>query len=259
MNFHIDRDTTIEDIIDFIDDNKDIIESNDPIDLETWRITNTVLLCEASSIGHIAIVKILYENGYCYSDLRKYNRIYSAIEEASINGYVEIVKYFIKECNFKLDACLYYAIEYGWVDILDYLLTLNIDINTKFSNPLAQACKQCNIDIIDRLLKAGADPNIIIKDRIYNTPFEAAICSKRLDIVILFIIHGANFNYASNKICYPLTIACKNGLVDIADFLIGLGCDINFYNESWYSPLEYAIKNCDNNMIKLLHNKLNAK
>lgn len=128
MNFHIDRETTIEDVYEFFDVNKDIIDSNEPIDLETWRITNTVLLCEASSIGNLDIVKILYENGYCYSDLKKYNRKYSAIEEASINGYVEIVKYFIKECNFKLDNCLYYTIKYGWMDILDYLLTLNIDI-----------------------------------------------------------------------------------------------------------------------------------
>lgn len=93
---------------------------------------------------------------------------------------------------------------------------------------------------------------LIIDDRIYNTLFEIAICSKRLDIVMLFIIYGAKFNYADDELCYPLTIACNNGLIDITNFLIGLGCDINFCND----PLEYAIQNNDCNMVQfLLNNK----
>lgn len=247
MGFSIGEDTPIEDVAKWLDVNGKKYAAG------VWSVGDD-LLCEACLAGRLDIVIML-----CDVSIMQINNILwecCAIEHAVINGYLDIVKYLIEKHNVPLRDSLMLAVLNGWIDILEYLLTLDIDINVEENNLLGLACKTGNIDAVDRLLAAGANPNLMYTFYYYgwvsNSILDVAISNNRLDIVMRLVIYGVDIHF--NHFCKnsPLSIACLNNCIEIADFLIGLGCDVNFRNSDNSTILSTAILNNSVEVVKLL-------
>jgi hypothetical protein len=82
--------------------------------------------------------------------------------------YYNQIKYWIEQKNFDVDkkdkynkTMLFYATESNFFTVVKYLLEKNAKIENDDYQPLCEACHNYNIEIIELLLKHGADVNVI--------------------------------------------------------------------------------------------------
>lgn len=195
--------------------------------------------CES---GYLDIVKVLCEFD---ADINVKNIFGMSPRQIAVqNGYLGIVKYFIEKYPgaINLGETLYDAAYLGHIDIVDHLLVQKEVQDDKYNDPLKMACAGNNIDSVNRLLQAGVDPNISSLPQCY------AVRNNALDILKTLVAYGANYRN------YPLlALSCEFNYIDIADFLIGLGCDVNQYRDT-NTPLMHACKNNNFELVKLLLN-----
>ena len=109
---------------------------------------------------------------------------------------------------------LHLAIEYGWQDVVDAMLTLRatlFDVDDRGMAPLHVASSgECGRGIFQTLLEAGADvEQVTTKD--HNTSLMLAAEAGSLESVNLLLKHGASA-HSSNKFGQTaLHFACRNG------------------------------------------------
>lgn len=144
------------------------------------------------------------------------------IEIATIYGHLNIVKYLANECYSPLYNSIYYAVENGWMDIVDYLIK-GINLKTNDFNPLRIACIKKNIDMVDKILQKNVDLSWIRKKG-YDSYIMTAVLNNSLDIIKRLVCYGDDFNYQNNNDKTALYYAYQNKYIDIVDFLIDLGC-----------------------------------
>lgn len=109
-----------------------------------------------------------------------------------------------------------------------------------------------NIDAIDRLLNAGANPNIVANG--YEPCIINATFHNQLDIIKRLVMFGANINIEQHNHTAILrsAVACKHDFTEVAEFLIEMGCDVNCCDNLNKTPLMYACKNDSIQLVKLL-------
>jgi ankyrin repeat protein len=97
------------------------------------------------------------------------------------------------------------------------------DCNNKFGGTaLWFACFNGHLDVVRILIKIGnADVNL--PNNNYQTPLQAAISQRHLNIVI-YLIEEANVIIDETR---DLLVAIKTGCCDIVDYLLNKGCDPN--------------------------------
>lgn len=180
----------------------------------------------------------------CYRD-------YKAIDYAVMHGNLNIVAYLIESHNAISDKLVYLATYHGWVDILDYLLKKEYDINGfKFDNkkyiPLIAACKKSNIDIIDKLLNNNV--KIDKKDGQGATAL-FTLCSiketvQTVEITKRLLFFGANINYCNYQLSRltPLWVSILKNNYNIVKILCEQGADIDsIASQDKQSCLIYAV------------------
>lgn len=94
---------------------------------------------------------------------------------------------------------------------------------------LTAAIDQHSLQIVKKLLKAGADVNMRITGRMSQTPLQRAALLGTLDIAVLLLAHGADVN-ASPWQRYGATalqFAAIKGYLGIASVLVEKGADVN--------------------------------
>jgi uncharacterized protein len=107
---------------------------------------------------------------------------------------------------------------------------------------LINAVKEGKIEIIQTLLDAKADVNIQFHG---STPILTAIYYNNLELVKLFVSHGADLKAAD-----ILISAIKHKNIDIIKLLLNSGVDINYGR--YIKPLEAAIETKNLDIVKLL-------
>ena len=103
---------------------------------------------------------------------------------------------------------------------------------------------QNRIAIINALLEAGADPNIVSTRR-NETPLVVAASNNFLDVVnILLGATGIMVNMADGDNVTPLHYAAEEGHVDVVNALLGAtGIDVDVKNDNGETPLHRAAEN----------------
>lgn len=156
-------------------------------------------------------------------------------------------------------ATLYIAaIRSNNLNLVRRLLSANIDINA-ISNvgvaPLHEAASENNMEIVKFLLDNGAVLDLCNEGKI--TPLRYALdFGQNLDMAKFLLNQGAD----KNVFDFPnietgetsLHIAIQNNNLEVVQFLIEQGINVNVMSKNYVLPLQYAIeKNCDD-IVRLL-------
>lgn len=130
------------------------------------------------------------------------------------------------------------------IDMCKYLLDHGLDINSyssEYYTPLYIACKYGYTNLVETLLKSGADTNCKCccgNDTI--TPLAIACDRGYEKIVALLIKYGADTNFVSKFGISILIYAIKRGNIKIANRLLESGANVNHCDKSGNSILMYV-------------------
>ena len=126
---------------------------------------------------------------------------------------------------------LYSACCRGLLDVVETLLKYGADPNRPSAKiPLHEACRTGDVCILRALLNKGADPNILPIGSETESDETAlyTVCRRGLlDLVEMLLNSGANPNLPSSKI--PLYAACRTGDVRIVKALLNKGAHPNLF------------------------------
>ena len=137
---------------------------------------------------------------------------------------------------------LYIYIANDDVEEIKDLLQQKINLNSSTFNPpiLEEAVNSGNKEVVELLLKHGANPNIENKNG--DTPLFVASKSddNKNDIVELLLKHGADPNVINNRFISPILLASNRGHTDIVELLLKHGADVDVYDLHGFTPLMMA-------------------
>lgn len=122
----------------------------------------------------------------------------------------------------------------------------NGDGKTALMLATQQALKNDDLTLLDWLLELGADPNAT-EYHFQDTPLTIAARRGRVDLIDRLVQAGADVRKG-----HPLVTAAEQGKLEVVQRLLELGADINEVDISEKTGLVWAITHCDTAMAKLL-------
>lgn len=108
--------------------------------------------------------------------------------------------------------------------------------------PLGLASFFGHYDVADYLLKAGALPSSSARNALKATPLHSAAAGRHLQIVNLLIRHGADPNVREQNGFTPLHAAAQNGDVDIIRALLMGGADLTLKSTDGKTAMDVAME-----------------
>ena len=144
------------------------------------------------------------------------------------------------------NTCLYEAIGQGCTkEVIEEIINHGADVNVKSKaniTPLMKACHKGNMNVINILLNASADPNIT--DANGCTWLHAAVCwNCRKEALQAIIGHGTDVNAMNKQKQTALALACENGNVDDVKLLLNARADPNIADVNGNTLLHNAVRN----------------
>ena len=139
---------------------------------------------------------------------------------------------------------IFSCIEYGKLDGVKHIISNNYDVNNIEwgRRPITTACAYMRHDIIKFLIEAGSDVNL--EDGCGTCPLYIA-CSQHglsVDTLSLLISSGTDVNVICGMYSFsPIMTACKHCSVEVVEYLIKMGADINHKNHFGNSSLNIAM------------------
>ena len=108
-------------------------------------------------------------------------------------------------------------------------------------------------DIVEFLLKKGAEVNSPSHNAMRVMPLHSAIANRRAAIVQLLLDHGADVNATQADDFTPLHEAAQTGLLDVTQWLLERGASVNpRLSSSGKTPLALAIEHQHGTVAQLL-------
>ncbi|XP_063705994.1 ankyrin repeat and KH domain-containing protein mask-like isoform X2 [Culicoides brevitarsis] len=130
----------------------------------------------------------------------------------------------------------------GHIDIIELLLKHGADVNAQSSTgntPLMYACAGGHVDAVKLLLAAGA--NVEDHNENGHTPLMEAASAGHVSVAKILLEHGAGINTHSNEFKESaLTLACYKGHLDMVRFLLGAGADQEHKTDEMHTALMEA-------------------
>jgi uncharacterized protein len=146
---------------------------------------------------------------------------------------------------------LHIAAENGQTEIVDLLLKKGADINTRDRTngaPLSQgnsalilAAAMNHLDTVQLLLAQTKKPDVLLREREGKTAFWFAVANENLEMVKLLYSHGSKINLPDKTGASVLTATVLHKKYDVLDFLVSKGANINMADNSGSTPLMTAI------------------
>ena len=138
---------------------------------------------------------------------------------------------------------------------------LAVDVISQECTPLMYAASNCEYDVMDYLLRRGADPNF--NQRGYTVLMSACACIKKyqeeqVKCVQLLMEYGSNVNARQSNGVTPLMLACKEGREMVVAELINAEANINEQDCMGWTPLIWTIHHDTPGQLKTIRVLLNA-
>ena len=155
-------------------------------------------------------------------------------------------------------TCLHYAV-YGDCskEVLETITNHGADVNVtdkKNRTALMKACNKRNINALNVLLRAGADPKITDDDG--NTSLHHAVrggCSK--EVLETLINHGADVNATNKNNITPLIKACNKRNKNAINVLLHAEADPKITDDYGYTCLHHAVAgDCSKEVLETIIN-----
>lgn len=127
-------------------------------------------------------------------------------------------------------------------------------MDAKGRSSLINAARSGNINVVERLLEAGMDPNIHYETHGW-TPLYAASRQGHLEIVKKLLEHGANVDERINSGATALHGACASGQEQVARVLLENHARTNLTTRNGETPLHTAARNGFLHVVSLLLSK----
>ncbi|XP_071107805.1 ankyrin repeat domain-containing protein 17-like isoform X5 [Haliotis cracherodii] len=190
-------------------------------------------LMEAASAGHVEVARILLDNG---AGINTHSNEFkeSALTLACYKGHLEMVKFLLEagaDQEHKTDemhTALMEASMDGHVEVARLLLDSGAQVNMpadSFESPLTLAACGGHVELAALLIERGANIEEV-NDEGY-TPLMEAAREGHDEMVALLLSHDADINAQTEETQETaLTLACCGGFLEVADFLIKAGADI---------------------------------
>ncbi|MDX1924032.1 MAG: ankyrin repeat domain-containing protein [Rickettsiaceae bacterium] len=199
-------------------------------DIEAKAIHNSTPLSYACAKGHLGVVRFLVGLG---ADITAKSDYQSVIVDAILGGDLEIVRFLVErgadieaKCHLGTTPLNHAAYE-GNFEIVRFLVDqrANIEARDRYGwTPLHSASGQNHIEIAQFLIEKRA--NIEARDRYDETPLTLALWGGHTQIANFLVASGADIEAQVRGI--PIfESACRNYRLDIAEFLINVGVDLN--------------------------------
>ena len=190
------------------------------------------VLCMAAKNGSETMVKMLLKYGADVNASDKKGN--TALHLAKTNAIIEMllnVGTNVNATNDKTETALSVVCGKQQTDanVVEMLLKFGADPNTCF--PLHAACKNNDPDIVRLLLAYGADANLV-----------KGLMSDRLGVLVIDGLWIPSPTLMEDIEHSPLCIACKNGNIAMADCLLENGADATFVVRNGKTPLHFAVE-----------------
>ncbi|XP_026474601.1 ankyrin repeat domain-containing protein 17-like isoform X4 [Ctenocephalides felis] len=246
-------------------------------------------LMEAASAGHVGVAKILLENGAginthsnefkesaltlaCYKghlDMvrflllagadqeHKTDEMHTALMEASMDGHVEVARLLLDsgaQVNMPTDSFespLTLAACGGHVDLAMLLIErgANIEeVNDEGYTPLMEAAREGHEEMVGLLLSQGANINAQTEET-QETALTLACCGGFLEVADYLIKAGANIELGAST---PLMEAAQEGHLDLVRYLLEVNADVHTQTQTGDTALTYACENGHTDVAELL-------
>ena len=118
------------------------------------------------------------------------------------------------------------------------------------------ACMKGDIEMVNDLLKAGANPNQ--SDKFEDTPLNKVVRIGDLEMVKLLLKSGADPNKRNKWNNTPLHYAIDKRHLDIIKLLLKAGADPNKANDLGNTPLHWADRSELIELLKSYENKISS-
>uniref|UniRef100_A0A336L5G5 CSON003381 protein n=1 Tax=Culicoides sonorensis TaxID=179676 RepID=A0A336L5G5_CULSO len=190
-------------------------------------------LMEAASAGHVSVAKILLEHG---AGINTHSNEFkeSALTLACYKGHLDMVRFLLgagadqEHKTDEMHTALMEASMDGHVEVARLLLDSGAQVNMptdSFESPLTLAACGGHVDLAMLLIERGANIEEV-NDEGY-TPLMEAAREGHEEMVALLLSQGANINAQTEETQETaLTLACCGGFLEVADYLIKHGADI---------------------------------
>ncbi|XP_059471305.1 ankyrin repeat domain-containing protein 17 isoform X2 [Neocloeon triangulifer] len=190
-------------------------------------------LMEAASAGYVNVAKVLLENG---AGINTHSNEFkeSALTLACYKGHLEMVRFLLaagadqEHKTDEMHTALMEASMDGHVEVARLLLDSGAQVNMptdSFESPLTLAACGGHVDLALLLIERGANIEEV-NDEGY-TPLMEAAREGHEEMVALLLSQGANINAQTEETQETaLTLACCGGFLEVAEFLIKAGADI---------------------------------
>lgn len=144
----------------------------------------------------------------------------------------------------KQNLDIFEAASVGDSQTINQLLDKTPDLLNSFSadgfTALGLASFFGHFTLVKQLLDKGANPNTASNNQFKVAPIHSACAISTIDMVELLIKHGANVNAKQMQGVTPLHSAAHNGQTKLSKLLIDNGADINAKMDNGQTPLFMA-------------------
>lgn len=194
----------------------------------------------AASQGHLGLVnRLLQANADVNQRTGKdHRRPSTPLEAACQSNQVTVVERLLEagaaiesnDCPDESGSPLFWAVEAGSLEIVDLLLKNGANPNALRHSEkgrrtvLSQACKGVSAEVVSALVEAGADVHKTSRFADDDEPpIQTAVRHSNVDVVRVLLKHGANVNYQTSEGFTALHKAARRGCADILQALVSEG------------------------------------
>jgi ankyrin repeat protein len=217
-----------------------LIHKADANAVDKDEMTALIIACEK---GNADMVEALLKAGADVNKKSKYGD--TALSKAIAAHHVRIVRTLVRSGTFDRREALFSAVIAGDLEIVQILLTKDMDVNMRgfASGTALMLAADGDIAIVKYLVERGADVNL--KDDEGNTALMKAVLSfNNTNIASLkyLIACGADVNAINNKGETALILAVKRGNEEMVGILVAKGCAVSPKDKLGKSAWTYAVE-----------------
>lgn len=171
--------------------------------------------------------------------------------------YVKLNMTHLEMVDEKKKSLLHYAVTGSALDVISYLLSLDINVNMidqHGETPIFDCARKGKVQIAKLLISKFA--NVNVENRVGELPIHLAAFKGNLDMIKLLVQSGAYLNKATNEDKYPVHYAIGGGQHEVIDYILKQSKQ-NYYLKDVYGDtlLHHATKTNNVMMIDALLNQ----